>query len=177
MRGLNTAAEAITTAADPEANIIFGATINPDLDGEIIITVVATGFDASYFTNRRLSTDTTNRSTKTSTDENDGKTTALKSEDKVMGNLDMNLDDTDSESDFHSDDNGLNMWTMDNVKEEMTLIAISQRKKTTSIRDLNTSHDVISGVIEDEDEVEKQPSFLRRLKNRRKNDQDNNSVG
>jgi cell division GTPase FtsZ len=30
---INTAAEAITAAADPDANIIFGATISPELDG------------------------------------------------------------------------------------------------------------------------------------------------
>lgn len=50
MHEINTVAETITAAADPEANIIFGATINPDLEGEIIVTVVATGFDDSYFT-------------------------------------------------------------------------------------------------------------------------------
>jgi len=49
MHEINAAAEAITAAADPEANIIVGASINPDLDGEVIITVVATGFDESYF--------------------------------------------------------------------------------------------------------------------------------
>src|ERR1035441_4190221 len=52
MHEINSAAETITSAADPDANIIFGATINPDLEGELIITVVATGFDASYFGNR-----------------------------------------------------------------------------------------------------------------------------
>ena len=52
MHEINAAAETITTAADPEANIIFGATINPDLEGEVIITVVATGFDASYYAKR-----------------------------------------------------------------------------------------------------------------------------
>ena len=56
MHEINTAAEAITAAADPDANIIFGATISPELDGEIIITVVATGFDASYFANRQRPT-------------------------------------------------------------------------------------------------------------------------
>src|SRR6185312_12008831 len=50
MHEINSAAETITNAADPEANIIFGATINPELEGEVIVTVVATGFDASYFT-------------------------------------------------------------------------------------------------------------------------------
>jgi cell division protein FtsZ len=49
MHEINAAAETITAAADPSANIIFGATINDDVQGEIIVTVVATGFDASYF--------------------------------------------------------------------------------------------------------------------------------
>ena len=52
MHEINTVAETITAAADPEANIIFGATINPDLEGEIIVTVVATGFDESYYATR-----------------------------------------------------------------------------------------------------------------------------
>ncbi|MFA5855179.1 MAG: cell division protein FtsZ [Candidatus Gracilibacteria bacterium] len=39
------AARIITEAADPEANIIFGAVINDSFTGEIKITVVATGFD------------------------------------------------------------------------------------------------------------------------------------
>lgn len=54
MHEINAAAEAITAAADPDANIIFGATINPDLDGEIIITVVATGFDEAYYNKRQI---------------------------------------------------------------------------------------------------------------------------
>lgn len=52
MHEINTVAEAITAAADEDANIIFGATINPELEGEIIVTVVATGFDESYYTKR-----------------------------------------------------------------------------------------------------------------------------
>lgn len=39
------AAKIITAAADPSANIIFGATIDESYTGEIKITVVATGFD------------------------------------------------------------------------------------------------------------------------------------
>ncbi len=52
MHEINTIAENITAAADPEANIIFGATIDPDMQGEVAVTVVATGFDEAYFTNR-----------------------------------------------------------------------------------------------------------------------------
>ncbi len=49
MHEINDAAEAITKAADDEANIIFGATLDETLDDEIVITVIATGFDSSYY--------------------------------------------------------------------------------------------------------------------------------
>ena len=39
------AAEEIRAAADPEANIIFGASFNERLGDEVMITVIATGFD------------------------------------------------------------------------------------------------------------------------------------
>ncbi len=41
---LNEAAEVITRTADPHANIIFGAVIDPRLESEIRITLIATGF-------------------------------------------------------------------------------------------------------------------------------------
>ena len=39
------AAEAIKEAADPEANIIFGTSFNERLGEEVMVTVIATGFD------------------------------------------------------------------------------------------------------------------------------------
>src|SRR6185437_8667444 len=42
---VNEAADIITKAADPEANVIFGAVIDPHMQGEVKITVIATGFD------------------------------------------------------------------------------------------------------------------------------------
>ena len=39
------AAEEIRAAADPEANIIFGTSFNERLGEEVMITVIATGFD------------------------------------------------------------------------------------------------------------------------------------
>jgi len=39
------AAKVITESIDPDANVIFGSTIREDYEGEIKITVVATGFD------------------------------------------------------------------------------------------------------------------------------------
>jgi cell division protein FtsZ len=38
------AARVVADAADPEANIIFGATIDPDLEGKVWVTVVAANF-------------------------------------------------------------------------------------------------------------------------------------
>ncbi|KRT77139.1 MAG: cell division protein FtsZ, cell division protein FtsZ [Armatimonadetes bacterium CSP1-3] len=41
------AAQIVKDAADPDANIIFGAVIDDKVDGEIRITVIATGFDGA----------------------------------------------------------------------------------------------------------------------------------
>jgi cell division protein FtsZ len=45
MTEVDEAAKIISNAADPDANIIFGATIDENMKGELRITVVATGFD------------------------------------------------------------------------------------------------------------------------------------
>ncbi len=42
---LNMAAKVIQEMVDPEAEIIFGTAIDPSLDGDVQITVIATGFD------------------------------------------------------------------------------------------------------------------------------------
>lgn len=45
MYEIDEAAKAITEAADPDANIIFGALVDDAMSGEIKITVIATGFE------------------------------------------------------------------------------------------------------------------------------------
>ena len=50
MSEVQEAAEVITGAVSPDANIIFGASIRPELEDEIVVTVVATGFDSAYYT-------------------------------------------------------------------------------------------------------------------------------
>src|SRR5262245_12883596 len=44
---ISDAADVIAQAADPEASIIFGAVIDPRIENEVRITVIATGFDVS----------------------------------------------------------------------------------------------------------------------------------
>jgi len=41
---VNEAAEAISRAVDPDAKIIFGAVIDEKIQGEVVVTVLATGF-------------------------------------------------------------------------------------------------------------------------------------
>ncbi|MBR3164129.1 cell division protein FtsZ [Candidatus Saccharibacteria bacterium] len=49
MAEMQEAAELITASVSPDANIIWGASIRPELEDEVIVTVVATGFDSEYY--------------------------------------------------------------------------------------------------------------------------------
>ncbi|MBR5419321.1 cell division protein FtsZ [Candidatus Saccharibacteria bacterium] len=49
MAEVSEAAELITASISPDANIIWGAAIRPELEDEVVITVVATGFDSEYY--------------------------------------------------------------------------------------------------------------------------------
>ncbi|HUS26832.1 MAG TPA: cell division protein FtsZ [Nevskiaceae bacterium] len=153
MHEINTAAEAITTAADPDANIIFGATIDDKLSGEIIITVVATGFDASYFANRQGGAiEQPNDDTPTVTSD------PVKPVDSDMSDIDMSLEHKTqgAADDFKSDTPVPNIWAIDEVEEE-------HAAKT------DTQGTILSPGIDDE--LEK-PSFLRRLAKRHKDQND-----
>jgi len=46
---VNEAAEIIAQAADPEANIIFGAVVDERMEDEVRVTVIATGFDQKVY--------------------------------------------------------------------------------------------------------------------------------
>lgn len=141
MHEINTVAETITTAADPEANIIFGATINPELEGEIIVTVVATGFDESYFATR----DRKNAKLLRDAAEESKTTRQLQQVDeKTMSEIDMELKDTSTPAeDFHNDETP-NIWALSDEENS------SQKDQA-----------------EEESELEK-PSFLRRAFRRQK---------
>jgi cell division protein FtsZ len=53
---VNTAAETIYEAVDPNANIIFGAVLDERMQGEIHITVIATGFTGEVQSNQSVVT-------------------------------------------------------------------------------------------------------------------------
>jgi cell division protein FtsZ len=52
---VNEAAEIIRATAHPESNIIFGAVLDPTMEEEIRVTVIATGFDAAATSQKPLS--------------------------------------------------------------------------------------------------------------------------
>ena len=51
---VNTAAELVQRSVDPEANIIFGAVIDESLDEDLVITVIATGFEKEQGTSTSI---------------------------------------------------------------------------------------------------------------------------
>ncbi len=153
MHEINQAAETITGAADPEANIIFGATISPDLKNEIIITVVATGFDDAYFANRQGSKSSLSTYDSTST-------THHQTEDQDMSGMDMDLHDEQSQNDITTDMPMPNIWTLDDTTPDNATSDNSNYGNTDNIVEDTSDAEV------DEDELEK-PSFLRRINKRR----------
>ena len=151
MHEINAAAETITNAADADANIIFGATIDPDIEGEVIITVVATGFDASYFHGRQAISNESDKAAVADTALEVSKTMAGGHDDSAtMNDIDMSLVNEESaHASVNLNDNEPipNIWTLDD-----------------EAHDRDNKHDIVTSSVEEELE---RPSFLRRLKKRR----------
>jgi cell division protein FtsZ len=154
MHEINSAAEIITAAADPDANIMFGATINPELEGEMIITVVATGFDSSYYGMRSKS----------------GNTSAPT--EKVIKDLDIDIDkkgesEDNEETDFISDKQPMvDMWNdeTDETNDDKKVDQLEDQTKTPEKANEDNSEE-----SENEFKDVEKPSFLRRLKKRKDN--------
>jgi cell division protein FtsZ len=157
MHEINTAAETITSAADPDANIIFGATINDDLDGEVIITVVATGFDESYFANRSAPKTNIDKEAESEPPARKVHSGIVKPDDTEMSGIDMTLDQPDDEAGFNDNNTMPNIWSIDDSSDD------ENDKKEDKDKKSLTENTI------DEDEVEK-PSFLRRLSKRHPKD-------
>lgn len=177
MHEINAAAEAITSAADPDANIIFGATIDDKLSGEIIITVVATGFDASYFGNRRsaeeiaaapssVSPELLDETPVPASAEETAPQRVEKTSDADLNAVDMTLDDTNPVTDFKSDAAMPNIWTIDDTADQ----TISDQPTMPQQHDM-VGQQQENTVVSHDEELEK-PSFLRRLTKRHRESDD-----
>lgn len=125
MHEVNEAAEVITAAVSPDANIIFGATIKPDMQDRIDITVIATGFDAAYFAKRGSGVDAEDDDTPQlsgslgDVDEGEVETINM-DEDTTSSNSLHNESDLESETPFHKGDDvpSSNIWASDDEDEK-----------------------------------------------------------
>jgi len=107
MSEIQEAAEIITSAVSPDANIIFGATLKADIEDELIITVIATGFDTQYFQEEEKEVQNTEVSEQMSQ--------AIDATE--VKDIDLNLDHSESAAIF-AEENTENMWNQAAPEED-----------------------------------------------------------
>ena len=117
MAEIQEAAEIITGAVSSDANIIFGATLKPELEDELIITVIATGFDSDSFFDDDEPSDAED-------DEESAETV-----DEAVDSVDMAID---PEAAAHfAQENDTNIWdqSMDDDEDDTPAFLRRRRKK------------------------------------------------
>ncbi len=117
MAEIQEAAEIITGAVSSDANIIFGATLKPELEDELIITVIATGFDSDSFFDDDGPSDA----------EDDEE--AAETVDEAVDSVDMAID---PEAAAHfAQENETNIWdqSMDDDEDDTPAFLRRRRKK------------------------------------------------
>lgn len=126
MHEINEAAEVITNAVAPDANIIFGATLKPDLEDELVITVIATGFDSAYFQARGNAHEEVTP-VQAAAPATEDATDDVKEED--ISKIDMDLDNEEKPRPTltDEDDHPKNIWNYDD--EADTPAFLRRRKK------------------------------------------------
>lgn len=133
MSEIQEAAEIITSAVSPDANIIFGATLKPEIEDELIITVIATGFDSAYF-----------QETIEETDESENDNDNDNSVNYDTQNVDLELDQTESAAIFAEDneDSTTNIWNQPTEEEvESDTPAFLRRRKKRKKKSENSEEE------------------------------------
>jgi cell division protein FtsZ len=122
MSEIQEAAEIITSAVSPDANIIFGATLKPELEDELIITVIATGFDSAFFEQQAASLDMPNPSSEKPRDAD--------VDEKMVESVNLELDKEDPAATFADENNnGTDIWNQPEEDEDDTPAFLRRRKK------------------------------------------------
>ena len=135
MSEIQEAAEIITGAVAPDANIIFGATLKPELEDELIITVVATGFDREY--NKPVANSLESAVSKTFNLE-DEHTESQEINQTISNaiNMELNNEEKTSAEDFTSDIETKNIWAQDEEEnDESDIPAFLRRRKRNKKED------------------------------------------
>lgn len=195
MAEVQEAAQIITNSVSPDANIIFGATLKPEMDDELIITVVATGFDGDYTGNK-----SNVGANAPATSETEPKAPITPTVDSNIDLSQMDLDSdagTDEVSNFTSEQNNGWQWN-DNANEgeiaddaidssrldmsasddesetsesaeEAENTAASEEVEPDTLAASSTDDSSQSKDEEEDDDKYDTPSFLRRRFHRKKN--------
>lgn len=119
MSEIQEAAELITASVSPDANIIFGATLKPEMEDEIVITVIATGFDSAYY-NDDIEMTPVEPKNEPGAPEPD------------VAEIDLDLDKDEQariKADFTSDDEGENIWVTPDEDEADTPAFLRRRNR------------------------------------------------
>ncbi len=124
MSEIQEAAEIITSAVSPDANIIFGATLKPELEDELIITVIATGFDSAYFHQQAAEL------------EKPGGSTVIPEplDASMVQGIDMDLDHTKASEAFQSESTA-NIWDQPADDDDDDTPAFLRRRKKRNKED------------------------------------------
>ena len=122
MAEIQEAAEIITSAVSPNANIIFGATLKPEMEDELVITVIATGFDSDTFHQQEVSL----------TVGDDARPAETEVDDEMVKNIDLELDKEEAAESFAAEPE-TNIWDNPTVEadddEDDTPAFLRRRKK------------------------------------------------
>lgn len=121
MSEIQEAAEIITSAVSPDANIIFGATLKPDLEDELIITVIATGFDSAYL---QQHAEEVIGSTSASGDASSVESVS----DEVVSAMNLELDQAHAAEEFSSETEQ-DIWNQPTEDDESDTPAFLRRRK------------------------------------------------
>lgn len=131
MSEIQEAAEIITSAVSPDANIIFGATLKPEMEDELIITVIATGFDSQYFHEQAAALESQGVATPPVIANALSKSAEITDAD--VSEVDMDLDSSDkqkSASFADDDDNPTHIWQQVDEDESDMPAFLRRRKKS-----------------------------------------------
>ncbi len=127
MHEINEAAEAITAAVDPDANIIFGANVDESMEGDMKITVIATGFDAAYRVDTQK--DSSGLSYFSKPDEGEDETTpgsTVMPGNTIVSDEDVSDEPIELDNDKKDDDS---LWSFNKDDDDFDIPAFMRKRK------------------------------------------------
>lgn len=134
MAEIQEAAEIITSAVSPNANIIFGATLKPEIEDELVITVIATGFDSDAFHLQEVSLGGEEAESEPVVE------SRPEIDEAMVENIDMELSEAGAVAEsFASDEEPVNIWDKEPAES-------------------------VPGSVNDDNDDDDMPAFLRRRK-------------